>query len=302
MRIAAHLGVKDEVELIEDAIAHLRSIGVDHIVAVDGFSSDGTADILARHCNKDDFWFVQLDDLEPDGDDKIWLRRSLEAMDGVRADWVIFLDADERWLPASGSLHDCAGLADADVLSVPRYNVVLAPGGPTLPRMPTPSDYDSTFLFVEPIPGFQNHLRMNPKTPWIRGVPGAKAMARPERIGALTDGMHDIVANEGPELRYRVPDDLLVAHLPFTTLPRFRQKIVNIRQSIAVHDVYLGDALAWHWRRWLALSDEGKVNEEFSRQIYDAEEITTLLSSGIVRSVSDMLTAADVQRGIARAS
>ena len=80
MRIAAHLGVKDEIEILEDAIAHLRSIGVDHIVAVDGYSTDGTADILAQHQNKDDFWFVQLDDLVPDETGEEWLRQNLQAI------------------------------------------------------------------------------------------------------------------------------------------------------------------------------------------------------------------------------
>jgi glycosyltransferase involved in cell wall biosynthesis len=287
MRIAAHLGVKDEVELIEDAITHLRAIGVDHIVAVDGFSKDGTADILAQHRNKDDFWVVRLDDLEPDG--KVWLQRNLEAIAGVRADWMLFLDADERWLPATGSLHDCAGLAQADMLSVARFNVVLAENGAMMPASVATSDYDDILLYVEAIPGFRTHLDDHPDTPWIRGVPGRKAMARPERIGGLTDGMHDIVANDGPPLRQHKPDDLLIAHLPFTTLPRFERKVANIRRSLLVHDEYCGDSLAWHWRRWLALDDAGRTEEEFEHQAVDADAIPRLRQQGIIRSAAEWL-------------
>jgi hypothetical protein len=115
-------------------------------------------------------------------------------------------------------------------------------------------------------------------------------MARPERIGGLTDGMHDVIANDGPPLRHHVPDDLVIAHLPFTTLPRFEQKVANIRKSIEIHDAYWDGELAWHWRRWLALADEGRIGEEFARQVFDAEEITTLLSSGTVRSAAHMLS------------
>lgn len=302
MRIAAHLGVKDEIELIEDAITHLRSIGVDHIVAVDSYSTDGTADVLAQHRNKDDFWFVQYDDLAPDDTGERWLQQNLAAIADVRADWIIFLDADERWLPATGSLRDCAGLANADVLTVPRYNVVLAPNGSTLPSLPRPSDYENALLFIEPIPAFRTHMRISHKTPWIRGVPEPKAMARRDRIASITDGMHDIVGTDGPPLRHLVPDDLLIAHLPFTTLPRFEQKIANIRRSLTVHDAYWSESLAWHWRRWLTLADEGKIGEEFTRQIYDGEEIATLLSTGIVRSVAQMLAGTQPQRAITRAS
>ena len=46
MTIAAILGVKDEVELIEASITHLRQIGVDYITVSDYGSTDGTLDVL----------------------------------------------------------------------------------------------------------------------------------------------------------------------------------------------------------------------------------------------------------------
>lgn len=286
MRIAAHLGVKDEVELIGDTIAHLRAIGVDHIVAVDGFSTDGTADVLAQHRNRDDFWFVQLDDLEPDNNEKIWLRRNLEVISNVRADWIIFLDADERWLPATGSLRDCVALDVADVLTVPRFNVVLTPNGPALPASLQPVDYGQILFYAVPIPDFRSYIQANPDTPWSRAVPGPKTMARPERIGALTDGMHDIIPNDGPLLRRHRANDLMIAHLPFTTLSRFRRKIANIQRSLSVHDEYCGDSLGWHWRRWLTLAKEGRITEEFDRQMLDAASIDALRRDGTICSAT----------------
>jgi glycosyltransferase involved in cell wall biosynthesis len=300
MRIAAHLGVKDEVELIGDAIAHLRAIGVDQIVAVDGFSTDGTADILAQHSNRDDFRFVQIDDLEPDTN--VWLRKNLDAIAGIEADWIIFLDADERWLPATGSLHDCAGLADVDLLHVPRFNVVLGADGSTMPSLPGPADYADALLYVEPIPRFRLHLQANPDTPWIRGVPVPKAMARPERIAGLVDGMHDIIPNEGSPLRQKRPEDLVIAHLPFSSLSRFERKIKNIRHMLQVHDEYCGETIAWHWRRWLTLADAGKIGEEFERQKLDATGILKLRGDGVVRSAAEMLAGARPGNDVARVS
>lgn len=49
LRIAAYLGVKDEVELIERSIDHLRAIGVDYIMACDMSSTDGTAELLEKY-------------------------------------------------------------------------------------------------------------------------------------------------------------------------------------------------------------------------------------------------------------
>ena len=49
MIIAAALGVKDEIELIERCIIHLQNIGIDLILACDVSSTDGTREVLERY-------------------------------------------------------------------------------------------------------------------------------------------------------------------------------------------------------------------------------------------------------------
>ena len=297
MKIAAHLGVKDEVELIEKTISHLRAIGVDLIIAVDSYSTDGTADILEAYRSDDDFWFVQMSDLEPDGPDKLWLRKNLELVQEADADWVIFLDADEHWIPASGSLRDCSALNDSDVLSVDRFNIALGPHGPMMPDELIPQRYEELLLFVEPIPDFRAHLQANPDTPWIRGVPVPKVMVRPERICAVSDGMHDVIAVDNVSLRRTKPGDLLITHLPFTTRTRFKRKVDNARKVIAAHDEYLGKHLAWHWRHWLTLAEQGRIDEEFDRQALSAEAIAELRASGVIRSAAEIFAERTRQAG-----
>jgi hypothetical protein len=53
------LGVKDEVELIAASVTHLRSIGVDLIIAFDEGSTDGTLEIL-HGLEGADLWVVQV--------------------------------------------------------------------------------------------------------------------------------------------------------------------------------------------------------------------------------------------------
>ena len=53
MRIAAHIGVKDEVELIERVINHLQAIGIDVFVICDMYSTDGTSEILEKYRSLD---------------------------------------------------------------------------------------------------------------------------------------------------------------------------------------------------------------------------------------------------------
>lgn len=65
MRIAANLGVKDEVELIERSVAHLRAIGVDLIIACDLGSTDGTLEISREASVRSRFLVVHHERSDP---------------------------------------------------------------------------------------------------------------------------------------------------------------------------------------------------------------------------------------------
>src|SRR5271169_5180706 len=112
MRIAVNLSVKDEVELVETTISHLRAIGVDVIVACDMGSTDGTLDILKRHRFENDFLILQLTE---ETTTEEWSRAILETVKDANVDWVAFIDGDEYLLHAKGSLRECKGLGDADI-------------------------------------------------------------------------------------------------------------------------------------------------------------------------------------------
>ena len=132
MKFAALVGVKDEVELIGACISHLRHIGVDQIVVSDYGSTDGTLDILADESRAADLSVRSVDvSTVPDYDR--WSVREVVLADLTRADWVLFLDADEFWIPASGALRDTCHLLDADVLSVERFNIALTSQQQSMP-------------------------------------------------------------------------------------------------------------------------------------------------------------------------
>ena len=288
MKIAAILGVKDEADLLPHCITHLRAIGVDLIIAIDAGSTDGSREILEqeRQQSPKDFWVFHFSDQNPDADG--WGRLNVDLARASQADWVIFLDADEFWIPASGSLKDCASLRDADFLKVHRYNVPLGPDGLMTVGNACPQVADGLSLIVDGIEDFRAHLRDFPETPWIRGVPVPKVAARPALIEHMHDGGHEVEAASGTALRRVTADDLLIAHLPFSTFSRFEQKLANIRKVFAVHDEYFGEHLAWHWRRWLALPDQPSIRREFERQVFTSQEIELHRRDGVIRSAREM--------------
>ncbi len=202
----------------------------------------------------------------------------------------IFLDADEFWLPASGNLKDCASLTGADVLAVDRYNVPVSSGGALFPAALTPAQYDDIMLIVEESTDLKAELEDNPSLPWIsRATTDPKLMARPESIGALALGGHLAVSATGEALDTVTPSDLIIAHLPFTTIGRFERKVENIRNILGVHQHIDTGRSAWHWKRWLKLAEESALEAEFERSVWKPEKIEELRRQGSIRSAAEIL-------------
>ena len=287
MKIGANLSVLDEVELIEQAIHHLRAIGVDLIIACDLGSSDGTYEIMERYRSEDDFWLFRLTE---DGDqyDEDWIRTNIALAKSAGMDWVLFLDTDEFWIPRDGSLKALPLLKEFDVLSVDRFNVPLGVNGPMMPSQLVPQRYEELLVIAKPVEDPRAHLTRNPGDAWIRMWQDPKVMFRPERIISLEVGAHDAFACDLRPLRRTRPSDLVIIHLPFTTQTRFARKIDNIRRALGdnADDDY--DGPAWHWRRWVAMAKQGRINEEFEASRFSESVTADCRTDGTIRSVAEL--------------
>jgi glycosyltransferase involved in cell wall biosynthesis len=288
MRIAANLGVKDEVELIESTVEHLRAIGVDIIIAYDMGSTDGTLEVLERYRSRDEFWILQLNEHTTT---KEWSQALLELVWKAKVDWVAFVDADEYLLPASGSLKECEALVGADVVEVDSLNIPVGPDGPLMPGRLSPGTYGELSLYAKPMEmnAFRRHLNENPNAPFIHMQWPPKVIARPELIAAVADGCHYVTPVGGARLRSIAPGDLLIAHLPFSTRSRFARKVANIRRVYELHGEYMGQDIGWQWRRWLDLANQGRFDEEFDRNVFDRETIAALREQGMIRPARHVL-------------
>lgn len=296
-RVAAHLGVLDEAALIVPCIAHLRAIGVSHLIVHDMGSNDGTRDRLAAQAGHDLRVLHSHADMPYDT-----LMAQVEgavAMAGTDwgADWVLMLDADEFPLPAGGDIRPVlarAGAAGADLVEMPRYNVVLGPDGPALPLPPAGvADHARILLYARALPDFRRRLERDPTLGWLRAVPLPKIALRPGRTGALADGGHDAApASPGAPLTRLRSDAVVIAHLALSDWPRFARKVANIRDMFARHDGRLPATFGWHWKRWAALDAAGMLRHEYDRSALDAAALAELRARGDVQSVAELLAPA----------
>ena len=294
MKIAAWLGCKDEAELIGHTIAHLRGIGVDHIYAVDVKSTDGTLDILQAEAGRGDLEVLTID-VEADGPD-VEHRVAEEVMSRAKArgmDWLLFCDADEFWLPRGGHLRDMAGLAGADVIKATRYNVMLTDDGPALRLPVTPDSLDDLLVHCPPPAGkggWRRVLAEDPAMAWIRVVPNPKLMIRLDGVAAVQAGHHAVQAEDDrPEPVTVTARDTVIAHVPFSTVERFRLKVRNIIELHEATGQPWPDGQAWHWRMFRDGAAEAGVEAEFARNITPPDQQDALRADGLLRSIDEIL-------------
>lgn len=286
MKIVVSLGVKDEADLIVRTLEHLFAIGVDFVVVCDIESSDGTTEVLERYRSLGKVRYFQLGQ---HASQEEWEQANLDVLAQTDADWVLFLDADEFPLPATGKLRDSAAFAHADVVTLDRYNVPLCSALPALPPRLTPEHYDELMLVVDPLSDYWQRIEAAPNLPWLLSPIAPRVAARRDCIAGIALGAHDVVPPAGRPVRRGRARDLVVAHAAFTTRQRFARKVANIRTTLGLHPTVFPKGSALHWKRWATLSDAESVREEFERMIFDPQTLAELRKRGMIRSASEHL-------------
>ena len=292
MKIAAYVGSKDEAELIRPMLANLRDIGVDHIIASDAGSQDGTAEILMDFARVPGFDYMPYDDMNLDPDHEVRATQDIiTRAEQAGAEWLLFLDADEFPLPKGGLLRDVAGLHTADALVIDRYNVPLLASGPAI-DLPLGATSRADVLLYAPSearPVTQSRVRGDADAPWIAAIPAPKLMMRLNRGLFPREGQHGVTAPDGTTPVVSTPRDLIIAHVPFSTAARFARKMANVEAIYTATGHHWGPDSAWHWRRWMDnIAERGGVSGEIARNRVTAEELAALRQAGVVRSAAEV--------------
>lgn len=283
--IVAYVGVKDEVDLIDKQIKHLHGIGVGHVIVVDSGSTDGTSERLRDHAAKGSITLIEGFALGMDSAEQ--LRKRYEAsLAECNPDWILIQDADDFIVPECGDIREALRERQCDVVRLERFNVPVVSGNPAWPAEIRPETFGELKLYSDPIENFREYLAAHPDTPWIRGKVQPKIAARPGCVKGVKMGGHDIIPMDGATPSYETALDILVAHVPISSYERFRWKAENIRKLFSNHGERFGEAMAWHWKRWLLMFEKGGLLEEYQRQCLAPEDFALLESEGRITSAA----------------
>jgi hypothetical protein len=280
-QIAALVGVRDEVELIEKCIRHLQLVGIESIVVIDNNSRDGTEWILDRLSSAGEIELLRTSG-DPLKDVDYFLRGVDIARSKFSPEWILVQDADEFWLHRSGDLNAIVRGATSEVLLVDRFNACLSERLlRQLEENPQPR-FGELDLFVEPLRLSRATMDANPSIRWISGKPVEKVIARADAIAGVSAGGHGIIGRHGSALPSCRIEEAVIIHVPFSTPTRFQRKIENVKSLFDRHPALFSGGGGWHWRRWVELFEKGQLRAEFDNQSLSQATVDYLRDEGIV--------------------
>jgi len=252
--------VRDEEDILRANLDFHLARGVDRIVLMDNLSTDATRDIAREYERAGylHYLFQRHDDYAQSA----WVTEmARRACVDFGADWVINADADEFWLPHSGSLKDTLGALPEHVqaVSAPRINFVArtrSNGEPFWRRMNV-RRASSLNYFDEPL------------------SPKVAHRARADVV--VAQGNHAV--DFGGEPIKAEPAAIDILHFPVRSRAQYRNKIVKGGRAYA-RNTQLDENVGEAWRHLYAVYLEGRFDEECRRELLTDDEIAEGLQSG----------------------
>jgi hypothetical protein len=282
MRIVAQLTAGNSIEVLDGCIEHHRQAGIDAFVILHVYSEDGTPDRireLAATRSGIEAVFCSV----PDGVFGIAHDRTLEiAREKLGADWIVQIDADERWIFRDGGFHDLCDTVAAG-LTVPRFQTVWPdPDGAAAAGL-KPVSPDRLPIAAYPVKVSHTDFE-SLGLPFVLTRIGPKCLLRAASQHRFSMGGHHAVGPNGEGVAEVRPPGVLIAQLPFSSLERFTRKGAFAAHCVREYGSCFDETIGWHWRRWARIYQQGTdaLRAEWQRQFLTPGEARQLVGRDVI--------------------
>ncbi len=271
------MAVINEGDIIARNIDHHRRLGVRKFVVTDLGSMDDTMEILRKEAEAGDIEIMTTTTRNV-AEGQYYKRMIDRIRDDGDLSHVFLLDADEFLNPKDGDLAAALQSVTADVGSIARHNAISS-----RPIAARRADIADSLIAHTHIVRHGSrppaHLddRMKADLPMALLHVDPKVVVRLPLLGDPGPGNHTIQnATQEP-----VAEDVLrIIHYPLRSVEQFRIKLQEARVVLALHPDAPPD-VAWHWRRWLRLENEGALDAEIDRFFFREDAIRAMAAAGI---------------------
>lgn len=282
-RLVMTLLVRNEADVIEGNLRYHLDHGVDHIVAIDNGSSDGTTEILEEYAKKGVVHL--LHESSRIFQQRAWVNKmGALAYSRHAADIIFHADADELWHPASGSLKtELCAYRSVDVLSVPVRNLLVAnKSGEEC--FPADVIYEVTNPIVKPVTKVMDEV--NWRSFLLYRYPNKVIYTTRQGYLEVVQGNHDVLPKYWQNYTKQPSCDIEVLHFPVRGFDQFCRKIINNGEGLENLEQCFGSKPihAWHVKRWYALYKSGRLEEEYERLL----NLDSYVDQGILSPLSPM--------------
>lgn len=278
MRLVQLILVRDEADIIVNNLNYHLEQGVDHIVAIDNGSKDGTREILEDYARQG--VASVLDEPGRDYAQGKWMTRGAHyARDELAANWLICSDADEFFIPYYGTVRSMLKDLKDTILICPRRNFFCAAESldqgnwQTILKyyLPDPSIVPSfsglSSMYEDPLPCPQLYMKLPPKV-----------------IVPTSDLIEIEQGNHGAKYSKpigKISASLAVHHYPVRSTEQFELKIKQGGDSYKLNTEF-NEYVGWHWRRWYRMLHEKGISAVLSDVFPDADKLEADLAAGDV--------------------
>lgn len=262
--------VRNEADIIKANISTHAQLGVDAFVVMDNGSTDGTREILESL--KESYAIKIIDQPNLEYKQKVWMTQlAFEAKRTFYADWVINNDADEFWIPKNHTDLKAFLSHKGSVLKIKRTNMV--PSVESLTDKNALKDF--SYEVINPI--LYNHPDFEHMSTILTKI-GAKTIINPHGLIKINTGNHS--AEHIAFWNNKTSDDIHIYHYPIRSYAQFEQNILNRKQLLEnIPNVRMGN----HYRRWVNILNENRLQEEYAKFLFDQNQITFLEKIGILQ-------------------